>query len=107
MNLALLADPGKPAFLVYRIKTVQVDPGLGYTFLSLDLIDDLLKMALRNLHNNVREHLDESSVRIVSKSWIASLLCEAFNRYIVQTQVQDGIHHTWHGCTCTRTNRNK
>ena len=27
MNLALLADPGKPAFLVYRIKTVQVDPG--------------------------------------------------------------------------------
>ena len=27
MNLALLADPGKPAFLVYRKETVQVDPG--------------------------------------------------------------------------------
>ena len=46
--------------------------------LCLDLIDDRSQnWLLRNLHNNVGEHLDKSSVRIICKSRIAGLLCEA------------------------------
>ena len=68
-------------------------------------IDDFFKERLRNFHNYVRVHLNETSVRIVCKSWIASFLSKTFYCNIIQTQVQDGIHHTWHGGSGTRTNR--
>ena len=68
-------------------------------------IDDLLKIRLRNFHNNIRIHLDKSAVGIIRKSRIAGLLCKAFHRYVIQTQIQDRIHHTGHGSSRAGTDR--
>ena len=70
----------------------------------LNLIKDAFEEGLAHLHNNVGEHLDETTIRVVSKSRIAGLLREAFYCNVIQTKVQDGVHHTRHGCTCTGTN---
>ena len=47
------------------------------------LVDDLLEVGLGNFHNNVRVHLDESSVRIICETRIAGLLCEALNSHVI------------------------
>ena len=60
-----------------------------------------------NADNNVSEHHDKSSVRVISKSGVASFSCQTFYGNIVQTQVQDCVHHTGHGCSCAGTNGNQ
>ena len=41
-------------------------------------------------------HLYEATIAIVSKTLIACLLCQSLYNNIVQTKVEDCIHHTWH-----------
>ena len=78
---------------------------VGHATLFLDLIDELLKGALRQLHNDIREHLDETAVRIACKARVAGQLCNGVADDVVHAEVQDGIHHTGHGCACARANR--
>jgi len=73
----------------------------------LHLIDELFKVLLADFHNNVGVHLDESSVAVPCPSRIAGLGCDGFYYFFVQTEVQDGIHHTRHGSPCTGTNGNE
>ena len=78
--------------------------GIGLdTFLFLYFVDDFFKFALGSTHNYVREHLNKSSVAVISKSGIAGLLSETFYGYVVETEVEDSIHHTGHRRSCTRT----
>ncbi len=49
-----------------------------------------------NTDNYVREHHDETSVGIVCKSHVACFFSQTFNGNIVQTKVQNCIHHTRH-----------
>ena len=71
----------------------------------LDFIDDLFKSGLIQAHNDIGEHLDESSVGVVSKSCITGLCFNSLNDIIIHTEVEDCVHHTRHGSTCTRTYR--
>ena len=57
--------------------------------------------------NYVCEHHDKSSVGVVSESGVVCFLSQTFNRNIVQTQIQNSIHHTGHGCSCTGTYGNQ
>ena len=47
------------------------------------------------------------SVGVISKSWIFSQCCHTFNSLVIQTQIQDRIHHPRHGNLCTGTDRNQ
>ena len=38
---------------------------------------------------------------------IVGLLHHTFSHFVIETEVEDGIHHTWHGSASTRTNRYK
>ena len=75
--------------------------------LLLHLVDELLEILLAHLHYDVRIHLDESSVAVPCPTGIAGLLGDNLHHVLVETQVQDGIHHTRHGSPCTGTNRNE
>ena len=80
------------------------------TLLFLHLVDQLLEVLLTNFHNNVWEHLDETSVRIIYetlKCWIWVTSDHSCNYLVVQTEVQDCIHHTRHRSSGTWTYRNK
>ncbi len=72
-----------------------------------DFVQDPLEIRLRYLHNDIGEHLDESSVRVISKSGIACLLRKSFYCHIRKTKIQDCVHHARHGSPCTGTHRNK
>ncbi len=70
-------------------------------------LENGVKQRLGLTHDDVGEHLDESSVRIIGKPWIAGLLCKAHNRNIVESEVQDGIHHAGHRDRSAGTHRDK
>ncbi len=69
--------------------------------------ENAVEESLAHAHNDVREHLDESSVGIIGKSGIAGLCREALYRNIVETEVEDSVHHAGHGCSRTGTDRDE
>ena len=65
--------------------------------LGLDLVDDLLKTLLGQLHDHVGEHLDEPAVGVVGEAGVVGELGQALHHHVVEAQVQDGVHHAGHG----------
>jgi len=80
---------------------------LGNALAHLHGVDALLKEALAQLHDDVRVHLDEAAVAVISKAGVVGLFGQALNSLIVQAQVQDGVHHAGHGLTCAGTDGNQ
>ena len=81
-----------------------------YALFFLHLVDELLKVLLADFHNNVGEHLDKSSVRVVNESLelrIGVACDHSSNNVVVKTEVEDCIHHTGHGSSCAGTNGNE
>ncbi len=74
---------------------------------SLSFLENSFKIRFRNFHNDIRKHLDESSIGVISKSGIACLLRKALYCYIRQTKIQDRIHHARHRSPRTGTHRYK
>ena len=70
---------------------------LGDAALLLHLVDELFKILLAHLHDDVGVHLDKTAVGIVGEPGVLGLLGEGLHHLVVETQVQDGIHHTGHG----------
>ena len=90
-------------YKILQILCVQIYIVLN-SLLSFLLVDELLKEALRNFHNYIREHLDESSVAVPCPARISGLFGHCLNNLLIQTQVQDGVHHTRHRCASSGTN---
>ena len=63
----------------------------------LDLVQNALEEALRDLHNDVGEHLDETAVGVIGKALVLGQVGQTLDGHVVQAQVQDGIHHAGHG----------
>ena len=80
---------------------------LFYASVSFHFVDQLFEVFFSYFHNYVRVHLDKSSVAIPCPTRISGMSCQNFYYFFIQTQVQDSIHHTRHGCSCTRTNGNQ
>ncbi|CCX36754.1 uncharacterized protein BN452_00773 [Clostridium sp. CAG:1013] len=70
---------------------------LGDAAAFLHLIDELLKVLLANFHNHVGVHLDESPIAVIGPASIAGLLGHNLHDFLVEAQVQDGVHHAGHG----------
>ena len=73
----------------------------------LHLVDDLLEVALAQLHDHVAEHLDETAVAVVGETGVAGLGGQTLDHLVVQAQVQDGVHHAGHGGTGAGTHRHQ
>ncbi len=86
----------------FQIVRSQIDV-LRDALLFLHLVDEFLEVFLTDFHNDVGEHLDESSVAVVRPAGVARLLCERLDDFFVEAEVEDGIHHAGHGSTRTRT----
>ena len=96
LALFLLVELLKADHQLLHVLGVQVHIVL-YALLFLQLVNDLLEALLGNLHNNIGEHLDETAIAVVSKAGVVGLLGQALYGFVVQAQIQDGIHHAGHG----------
>ena len=84
---------------------VQIDvlsDALGF----LHFIDDHFEALLGKLHNNVGEHLDETTIGIVYEAFelrIGVARDQTRGNFIVHAQIQNGVHHARHGSASTGT----
>ena len=74
---------------------------------GLDVVDDLLKAALGELHHHIGEHLDKAAVGVVGKAGIFGFFSQPHNDAVVEPQVQDGVHHAGHGGAGAGAHRNQ
>ena len=89
-----------------EVVCVQLDV-LSDLALLLHLVNELLEVLLADLHNDVGIHLDKAAVAVPRPTGVAGLCRHDLDDFLVKTEVQDGIHHTGHGCTGAGTNGNK
>ena len=97
----VLADLGLVLGLELAGQLLQILSGqlhvLGYALLLLHLVDELLEVLLAHLHDDVGVHLDEAAVAVPGPAGVAGLLGQHVHHVLVQTQIQDGVHHAGHG----------
>ena len=83
------------------LEIVGIELGVElHALLFLHLVDELLKILLADLHDNVGVHLDEAAVGVVCKAGIVGFLGKGDDDLVVQAKVQDGVHHAGHGSAC-------
>lgn len=71
--------------------------------LFLHLVDELFEILLADFHDDVGEHLNESSVAVICPTGIAGLLGKRLHHFLVEAKVEDRVHHAGHGSARTRT----
>ena len=70
---------------------------LGHALLLLHGIDQLLKVLLADLHDHIGIHLDKAAIAIPRPAGVVGLLGDHVHHVLIQTQVQNGVHHAGHG----------
>ena len=71
--------------------------------LLFHLIDELFKIFFTDFHNDVGEHLNKSAVAVPRPTGIVRLCGDRIDDRLVQTEVQNGVHHAGHGSARSRT----
>ena len=61
------------------------------------LFQDFFKDAAGDAHGNVGEYLNEAAVGVEGRPTIVHLPSETFDYFVVDAEVQDGVHHAGHG----------
>ena len=74
---------------------------------DLLLRNGILEEVCIDIKDDIREHLDETTIRIPSETGVFRLLNQALDRFVVKAEVQDGIHHAGHGERSTGTHGNE
>ena len=75
--------------------------------LLLEFVQNRLEFVLRDFHNHVREHGDETAIRVIREMRVVGQVRQTHNRHVRQAQIQNGIHHAGHGGTSAGADRNK
>ena len=60
-----------------------------------------------HLHYNASIHLEETTVGIPGELCIAGLLGKGFDDFVVNTEIEDSVHHAGHRLTSTGANGKK
>ena len=98
-------------FLCELFEVVSCEFDVEFNAFSLfHLVDELFEIFLADFHNDVGEHLDKSSVRVVNESLEFGIVVagyHSFYNFVVKTEVEDSVHHAGHGCAGTGTNGNE
>src|SRR5205807_779652 len=88
-NLVELGDDFAPI--------LRVDLRIGRnTKLSLPLRNPLFKEIFFDAEDYARKHHDEAAIGVPRKSIVARERRQAFDGYVVETEIEDRVHHAWH-----------
>ena len=68
-------------------------------------LKDFFEMVVLNAKHHIAIHLNKPAVTVIGKTTITRNRRQGFDRLVIQTKVQNRIHHAGHGCPRTRTNR--
>ena len=63
-------------------------------------IENFIESIFRNLQHDIAEHLNQSAVGIGCKARIIAALGQGLHAFVVQSQIEDRIHHSGHGEFC-------
>mmetsp|Transcript_68135 Transcript_68135/g.192523 ORF Transcript_68135/g.192523 Transcript_68135/m.192523 type:complete len:316 (+) Transcript_68135:168-1115(+) len=78
-----------------------------HTAPPLRTVQQLLEVGQVDAEHHVGIHLDEASVAVEGEAPVARPLRQALHCAIIQSQVQDSIHHARHGGACPGANRHQ
>ena len=71
--------------------------GIGFDARALFVfIQDLFKVGGIGVQHDFAEHLDKAAIGVVGESLIPGQFYQALDGLVVDTEVEHGIHHTWH-----------
>ena len=73
---------------------VGIEPGL---FLLLLGVEHFVESMLRDFEHDAAEHLDQAAVGIGGEAWIAAAFRQGLDALIVETEIENGVHHAGHG----------
>ena len=79
------------------LQVVGAELGVDREALLLDqLVQLLLEEVAGDVEHDLAEHLHEAPVRVVGEALVAGLLREPAHGVVVETEVEDGVHHPRH-----------
>ncbi len=73
----------------------------------LEGIENVLEMMMLEAEHHVRIHRDESAVAVIGEAAIAGHFGQRFDRLVVETEIEHGIHHARHRGAAAGTHRNQ
>ena len=92
-------------FLDHFLQRLGVKIGVEMRLLLLLFrIKYFVKRGFRSLQYHVAEHLDKSPVGVGREARVVAAFGQRFHTLVVQSEIQDGIHHSGHGKLRARTN---
>ena len=80
---------------------VEVGVELGL-LLFLLAVENFFERVLGNVEHHAAEHLDQAAIGVIGEARIVAALGQAFDRLVIQAEVEDGVHHAGHGELCAR-----
>ncbi len=75
------------------------------TLVVLVHIQDVFKHPVIDAKHHIAVHLDEAAIAVIGKSLVTSTLGQALDGHIVETEIEDRVHHPGHGRTRPRAHR--
>ena len=64
---------------------------------GFEFIHRTFESFIRDLQNDGTEHLDQTAIGVINETFVAGQFDHAGSGFIIQTDVQDGVHHARHG----------
>ena len=64
--------------------------------LFLDAFEDGLEIIFADIEYDAAKHLNEAAVAVAGEARVARLAGENFDRFVVQAEIQNGVHHAGH-----------
>jgi hypothetical protein len=89
-----------------QIRRVEVQVGLC-AFRLLGGVQGVLEMVTTDTECGLAEHLDQPSIGVEREPLVTGLQCQSAHRLVVQSDVEDGLHHAPHREPCTRADRDQ
>src|SRR6266581_4506130 len=73
----------------------------------LEGIENVLEVMMLEAKHHVRVHRDEAAVAVIGETAIAGHFGQGFDRLVVETEIEHGIHHARHRGAAAGTHRNQ
>ena len=90
------------------LEALQADLGVrAHALARLDLVQRFLKVLARIVHHNVGKHGDKAAVGIIREPLVPGQLGQGGAGFVVQAQVEHGVHHARHGLARARAHRDQ
>ncbi len=104
----VLARDDRLEFLDQRLPVFRLH--LGIVEEALVFLGDFqrfLEQSVIETQNNIRIHLDEAAIAVPGETRIAGSDREAFDRFVVESEIEDRVHHPRHRDRRARADRNE